>query len=140
MIGQSTFEEPTLTLFSLCRQDHSLLRMDLVREVPNSVAFPGISEGIVLLKRPEGKWTKAFCFLVMSTVFFTKKTFNPVSHCAPRPAVSINLPITLAMFLDQEESKVPAGFDQHGCLRAAGGHRCDQDPKFAHPAHDHPNG
>ncbi|KAL5960641.1 Growth factor receptor-bound protein 14 [Taenia solium] len=41
-----------------------------------SLSFPGISEGIVLLKRPQTKWTKVFCFLIMSAIFFTKKTFN----------------------------------------------------------------
>nr|CDS29328.2 growth factor receptor bound protein 7 [Hymenolepis microstoma] len=42
----------------------------------NNISFPGISEGIVMLKRPHGKWSKVLCFLVMSAIFFSKRHFG----------------------------------------------------------------
>ncbi|EUB58022.1 Growth factor receptor-bound protein [Echinococcus granulosus] len=41
-----------------------------------SLSFPGISEGIVHLKRPQAKWTRVFCFIMMSAIFYTKRTHN----------------------------------------------------------------
>ncbi|CDI98766.1 growth factor receptor bound protein 7 [Echinococcus multilocularis] len=41
-----------------------------------SLSFPGISEGIVHLKRPQAKWTRVFCFIMMSAIFYTKRTNN----------------------------------------------------------------
>ncbi|KAL5105694.1 Growth factor receptor-bound protein 14 [Taenia crassiceps] len=60
-------------------QEHLIRRTDAFlsrNTIYKSLSFPGISEGVVLLKRPQTKWTKVFCFLIMSAIFFTKKTFN----------------------------------------------------------------
>ncbi|BHF83678.1 SH3/SH2 adaptor activity [Sparganum proliferum] len=33
----------------------------------------GVSEGVLWLKRPQCNWMKAFCFIIASAIFFTKK-------------------------------------------------------------------
>ncbi|KAM3175104.1 hypothetical protein ACTXT7_009190 [Hymenolepis weldensis] len=53
------------------------LRGDMIY---SNILFLGVSEGVVMLKRPHGKWSKVFCFLVMSTIFFTKRHFGYLLH------------------------------------------------------------
>ncbi|VDO11565.1 unnamed protein product [Rodentolepis nana] len=51
----------------------TIIKEDMLYE---NISFPGISEGIVMLKRPHGKWSKVLCFLVMSAIFFSKRFFG----------------------------------------------------------------
>ena len=74
-----------------------------------NLAFPGISEGIVMLKRPHEKWTKVFCFLVMSAIFFSRKTFNVV-----RVWFFASLFFCL---VEKEECQVLTWLDKYGYLR-----------------------
>ncbi|VDK71941.1 unnamed protein product [Dibothriocephalus latus] len=39
----------------------------------------GISEGVLWLKRPQCNWIKAFCFIIASAIFFTKKAHKKKS-------------------------------------------------------------
>ncbi|VDD75637.1 unnamed protein product [Mesocestoides corti] len=58
-------------------------RMILRTDIPvvdqlthDAFPLPGLAEGVVLLKRPQRKWVKVFCFLLMSSIFFTRKAFR----------------------------------------------------------------